>query len=189
MIQRHWLGRIPAPKKRHFSDGLFRSRSRLRRRARKSRPTSTKARLAPKLLRSADEPGGYRRDLPIRHGRVLIGDLDDTRNLDNLVLRQLHVLFLKFHNEASGNWSPIRRWRKGQRLHQWHPVRASAPSGPLALPMDDPPRFSAAHRASERVGPSDAQDPPQPGRAFPFPSNFPWPPSVLDTAWCGMPTG
>lgn len=45
-------------------------------------------------------PAGYRRDLPVRHGRVLIGDLEDTRNLDNLILRQLHVLFLKFHNEA-----------------------------------------------------------------------------------------
>ena len=31
---------------------------------------------------------------------VLIGDLQDTRNLDNLILRQLHVVFLKFHNEA-----------------------------------------------------------------------------------------
>jgi hypothetical protein len=45
-------------------------------------------------------PDGLRRDLPIRHGRILIGDLADTRNLDNLLLRQLHVLFLKFHNEA-----------------------------------------------------------------------------------------
>ena len=45
-------------------------------------------------------PEGYPRDLPVRHGRVLIGDLEDTRNLDNLILRQLHVLFLKFHNEA-----------------------------------------------------------------------------------------
>jgi len=48
----------------------------------------------------ATTPTGYRRDLPIGHGRVLIGDLQDTRNLDNLLLRQLHVLFLKFHNEA-----------------------------------------------------------------------------------------
>jgi hypothetical protein len=48
----------------------------------------------------ATTPTGYRRDLPIGHGRVLIGDLEDTRNLDNLLLRQLHVLFLKFHNEA-----------------------------------------------------------------------------------------
>jgi hypothetical protein len=45
-------------------------------------------------------PDGRRRDLPIGHGRILIGDLADTRNLDNLLLRQLHVLFLKFHNEA-----------------------------------------------------------------------------------------
>lgn len=48
----------------------------------------------------ATTPAGYLRDLPMRHGRVLIGDLEDTRNLDNLILRQLHVLFLKFHNEA-----------------------------------------------------------------------------------------
>jgi hypothetical protein len=48
----------------------------------------------------ATAPGGYLRDLPIEHGRALIGDLEDTRNLDNLILRQLHVLFLKFHNEA-----------------------------------------------------------------------------------------
>ena len=45
-------------------------------------------------------PGGYPRDLPIEHGHVLIGDLADRRDLDNLILRQLHVLFLKFHNEA-----------------------------------------------------------------------------------------
>ena len=48
----------------------------------------------------ATTPMGYLRDLPVQHGRVLIGDLEDTRNLDNLILRQLHVLFLKFHNEA-----------------------------------------------------------------------------------------
>jgi len=45
-------------------------------------------------------PDGYERDLPVRNGRILIGDLGDTRNLDNLLLRQLHVVFLKFHNEA-----------------------------------------------------------------------------------------
>ncbi|MEY2573220.1 MAG: hypothetical protein QOJ87_1433, partial [Verrucomicrobiota bacterium] len=48
----------------------------------------------------ATVPGGYRRDLPIARGHLLIGDLQDTRNVDNLLLRQLHVLFLKFHNEA-----------------------------------------------------------------------------------------
>ena len=55
-------------------------------------------------------PGGYQRDLPVRHGRVLIGDLEDKRNLDNLLLRQLHVLFLKFHNEA------IRQLRTNRRF-------------------------------------------------------------------------
>ena len=48
----------------------------------------------------ATVPAGYRRDLPVQHGQVLIGDLKDTRNLDNLLLRQIHVVFLKFHNEA-----------------------------------------------------------------------------------------
>src|SRR4051812_4777486 len=48
----------------------------------------------------ATVPNGYRRDLPIGRGLLLIGDLQDTRNVDNLLLRQLHVLFLKFHNEA-----------------------------------------------------------------------------------------
>ena len=45
-------------------------------------------------------PAGYPRDLPIERGHVLIGDLADRRDLDNLILRQLHVLFVKFHNEA-----------------------------------------------------------------------------------------
>jgi Animal haem peroxidase len=48
----------------------------------------------------ATVPSGYQRDLPIAGGHLLIGDLQDTRNVDNLLLRQLHVLFLKFHNEA-----------------------------------------------------------------------------------------
>jgi Animal haem peroxidase len=48
----------------------------------------------------ATVPTGYRRDLPIARGHLLIGDLQDTRNVDNVLLRQLHVLFLKFHNEA-----------------------------------------------------------------------------------------
>ncbi len=48
----------------------------------------------------ATTPTGYLRDLPVKHGTVLIGDQQDRRNLDNLILRQLHALFLKFHNEA-----------------------------------------------------------------------------------------
>lgn len=49
----------------------------------------------------ATTPTGYRRDLPIQDGHVLAADLEDRRNLDNVLLRQLHVLFLKFHNEAT----------------------------------------------------------------------------------------
>jgi hypothetical protein len=48
----------------------------------------------------ASTPDGRARDVPVGHGRVFIGDLEDTRNLDNLLLRQLHVVFLRFHNEA-----------------------------------------------------------------------------------------
>ena len=40
---------------------------------------------------------GYPRDVPIENRELLIAD---ERNLDNLILRQLHVVFLKFHNET-----------------------------------------------------------------------------------------
>src|SRR5688572_5379449 len=76
----------------------------------------------------ATTPGGYRRDLPVRDGRVLIGDLQDTRNLDNLILRQLHVLFLKFHNEAI-------------RQLETHPVLAAATE-----PIGDATLFERARR-------------------------------------------
>jgi len=64
---------------------------------------------------------------------VLAGDLQDTRNLDNLILRQLHVVFLKFHNEAirqlrsnppaiSGveNVGSGTLFERAQRLVRWH---------------------------------------------------------------------
>src|ERR1044072_1059105 len=47
----------------------------------------------------ATTPQGYLRDLPVEQGTVLAGDLEDTRKLDNLILRQLHVVFLKFRSE------------------------------------------------------------------------------------------
>jgi hypothetical protein len=81
----------------------------------------------------ATTPTGYRRDLPIGRGRVLIGDMEDTRNLDNLLLRQLHVLFLKFHNEAirqlqinpalesaTDAWGTRTLFDKARRLVCWH---------------------------------------------------------------------
>lgn len=45
-------------------------------------------------------PARVRRDIPIENDALLIGDQKDTRNLDHLILRQLHVAFLKFHNET-----------------------------------------------------------------------------------------
>jgi hypothetical protein len=81
----------------------------------------------------ATTPTGYRRDLPVEHGMVLIGDLQDTRNLDNLILRQLHVVFLKFHNEAIrqlgahpptitgvDSLGPETLFERAQRLVRWH---------------------------------------------------------------------
>ena len=77
-------------------------------------------------------PTGYLRDLPVKHETVLIGDLQDRRNLDNLILRQLHVVFLKFHNEAIkqvGSESalasldelgPGTLFERAQRLVRWH---------------------------------------------------------------------
>jgi len=81
----------------------------------------------------ATTPEGYLRDLPMEHGTVLAGDLQDTRNLDNLILRQLHVVFLKFHNEAirqlgsnpptiTGieSLGPGSLFERAQRLVRWH---------------------------------------------------------------------
>jgi hypothetical protein len=78
-------------------------------------------------------PQGYLRDLPVKQGMVLAGDLEDTRNLDNLILRQLHVVFLKFHNEAirqlgadpptiTGieSLGPGTLFERAERLVRWH---------------------------------------------------------------------
>jgi hypothetical protein len=78
----------------------------------------------------ATTPEGHLRDLPVEQGKVLVGD---ARNLDNLILRQLHVVFLKFHNEAirqlgsspptiSGidNLGPGTLFERAQRLVRWH---------------------------------------------------------------------
>ena len=67
-------------------------------------------------------PSGYARDLPVQNGHVLVGDLQDARNLDNLLLRQFHVLFLKFHNEA------IRQLQTNQEL-----ANLANPLGPGSL--------------------------------------------------------
>jgi len=81
----------------------------------------------------ATTPTDYPRDLPIENGAILLGDKEDRRNLDNLILRQLHVLFLKFHNEAVNqlsakppaivgieNLGPGTTFERAQRLTRWH---------------------------------------------------------------------
>jgi hypothetical protein len=80
----------------------------------------------------ATTPNGYMRDLPVAHDTVLIGDQQDTRNIDNLILRQLHVLFLKFHNvaidqvesnlEIAGReeLGSGTRFEKAERIVRWH---------------------------------------------------------------------
>jgi hypothetical protein len=81
----------------------------------------------------ATTPMGYRRDLPVEHGVILIGDQQDIRNLDNLILRQLHVVFLKFHNEAINqlvsspptitgiaSLGPGTLFQRAERLVRWH---------------------------------------------------------------------
>jgi hypothetical protein len=73
---------------------------------------------------------GRPRDLPIEAGELLIAD---QRNLDNLILRQLHVVFLKFHNEAVKQLSVTPTtiegadgigsgtiFERAQRLVRWH---------------------------------------------------------------------
>jgi hypothetical protein len=72
----------------------------------------------------------YPRDLLIQNGQVLVAD---DRNLDNLIVRQLHLVFLKFHNEAVAQLSPNRLrvsdsdalgpgtiFERAQRLVTWH---------------------------------------------------------------------
>ena len=81
----------------------------------------------------ATVPTGYARDLPIESGTVLLGGGDDARDLDNLILRELHVLFLKFHNEAVkqlsatppaiinvGHLGSGTIFKRAQRLVRWH---------------------------------------------------------------------
>lgn len=73
---------------------------------------------------------GYLRDLAIEKDELLVAD---ARNIDNLILRQLHAVFLKFHNEAvkqlSSRPSTIigfdrlgseTVFAQAQRLVRWH---------------------------------------------------------------------
>lgn len=55
------------------------------------------------------------------------GLIADARNDENLLISQLHVVFLLFHNkmvnllaESNRDWSPERLFREAQRLVRWH---------------------------------------------------------------------
>ena len=45
-------------------------------------------------------PSGHQRDFQFVAGQPLIADSGDLRDLDNVMVRQIHVLFMKFHNET-----------------------------------------------------------------------------------------
>ena len=78
-------------------------------------------------------PMGYLRDLPLENGVILVGDQEDRRNLDNLILRQLHAVFLRLHNETVKQLSSQpptltgiegvgsgTLFERAQRLVRWH---------------------------------------------------------------------
>ena len=106
----------------------------------------------------ATTPTGYPRDLPVKHGTVLIGDQQDRRNLDNLILRQLHVVFLKFHNEAIRQISSEPALAESGRVGIGNIVRTGPATRALALPVDYPARFFAAHSAYGRLEPPGAKE-------------------------------
>ncbi len=64
-------------------------------------------------------------DLPRnRQGRAVIGD---ARNDENLIIAQLHLLFLRFHNQVvehlratAGRWDAVELFEEAQRLVRWH---------------------------------------------------------------------
>ena len=78
-----------------------------------------------KLLVETQPSGGASADLPRNaQGRALIGD---ARNDENLIVSQLHLMFLTFHNKVVDElYGPPRRLRsrtlfdEAQRLVRWH---------------------------------------------------------------------
>jgi len=56
------------------------------------------------------------KDLPRFHERALIGD---KRNDENVIISQLHGLFLRFHNFLAGKFSDT-KFEEVQRLVRWH---------------------------------------------------------------------
>jgi hypothetical protein len=67
---------------------------------------------------------GFPRDLPRNSQKVAL--IGDPRNDENLIVSQLHLAFLKFHNavvdciDPSGVQSPDKVFQEAQRLVRWH---------------------------------------------------------------------
>lgn len=75
-------------------------------------------------------PGGTLRDIGRRGDHTpLFADPDDPRNLENLIVMQIHVLFMRFHNAAVDQCEnkafenlplPGDVFRRAQQLVRWH---------------------------------------------------------------------
>ena len=75
-------------------------------------------------------PGGTLRDIARKDDHTpLHADPDDPRNLENLIVMQIHVLFMKFHNaavdqcrETAFNTLPLsdKTFERAQQLVRWH---------------------------------------------------------------------
>jgi hypothetical protein len=67
---------------------------------------------------------GFPRDLPRNSQKVVL--IGDPRNDENLIVSQLHLAFLKFHNavverlDPGGMKSPDKVFREAQQLVRWH---------------------------------------------------------------------
>lgn len=77
-----------------------------------------------------DHPGGTPRDIARdENGTPLHADPNDTRNLENLLVMQIHLLFVKFHNAAVEQCHadafrqlplPEPRFERARQLVRWH---------------------------------------------------------------------
>jgi hypothetical protein len=79
-------------------------------------PDGRRFRLGDRILTGGDPEIALAADLPRFHERALIGD---KRNDENVIVSQLHGLFLRFHNHlATAN--PRRSFEEIQQLVRWH---------------------------------------------------------------------
>ena len=88
-------------------------------------------------------PSGYHRDLPMRHGRVLIGDLEDTTEPRQPAVAPTPRPFPEVSQRSDrAAAKQIRALRSiANLLGAGHAVRTGAAARLLALPMDHPARL------------------------------------------------